>query len=174
LRPDVLEALVAHEVGHILNQDNLITYLMTMNFDAFARMFDRVVVPLRMTFLQMRFLVPLIILGVLLHQSSTHNPELLKIIYLSGGGLAFLYVLPWLIRNLYRILFFAVMRSREYRADIESARLTSFDQALHLLEFLKNAYGDFAQSNISVGRLFDTHPSITSRIRALQKCKQFR
>ncbi|MEW5758253.1 MAG: zinc metalloprotease HtpX [Candidatus Omnitrophota bacterium] len=153
-----IEAVVAHEAGHIISRDCLATTVTC----CLAEIYEEAMTVLRST----------------LRRSRGKGVALLLIIYLVIGAMSFLS----------RLLNFFISRQREYRADAISVRLTrnplSLAEALKLISgYWRGAgsYGDkleaifitspafnkFDESKGVLSDLFATHPPIKTRINIL-------
>lgn len=160
LTQDEVEAVIAHEIGHIANGDMVTLSLLQGTVNTFVLFFARV-------------------FGSLIDQIIfKRSPQ--------QGGISPTYfmvrmVLEMLFGVLASVIVMWFSRYREYRADEAGARLASREAMINALLRLKSQSAGaqamlpkemqaFAiNSGLNVKQLFSTHPSIEQRVDALQK-----
>lgn len=161
----LLEALVAHELGHIHNQDTIQKYLSFMVFQAIYRITIRF-----RGLIQTLLLIgvaPYMIYLALMQNAAGQMPslELFEVAFLIAFGL----LAPRLISRGVWLINAWLGKRAEFQADQFAARLISTQQCLDLLAVL-DATQDQSNDNrwAVLATIFDTHPSSEHRIRALE------
>jgi heat shock protein HtpX len=168
-----LEAVVAHEAGHIASGDCLETTVTSVVFKAFDTLCD-------------------ISRRMLLYGSFARDGRESSRKNSGGGQLMLLFLLIFLIAMLLKVVGYLgslfVSRQREYRADAVAARLTrdplSLAEALHIIDrrwkgggvpgetmdaifILSPRKKDVDDNEDVIADLFSTHPPIKKRIEIL-------
>ncbi len=160
-----LEAVVAHELGHLASGDSTMTTITSSLFGVYSVMMD----------------------GIRKLFDSKNNARLGRS---RGGGtviifLALVYIILAATKLMSTLLNLFISRQREYRADAAAVRLTrdplSLTEALHLIsqrwrgaylnsEYFPNifivspAYNNLDESEGLFSELFSTHPPVKKRI----------
>ncbi|OOS06312.1 Heat shock protein. Metallo peptidase. MEROPS family M48B [Moraxella cuniculi DSM 21768] len=161
MTPDEVEAVLAHEIGHVANGDMITLALIQGVVNAFVMFFARVI-------------------GNFVDRVVFKNES-------NSPGVAY-YVTSIVMDILLGILASAIVmwfsRLREYRADEMGAKLAGRDKMISALNALRpaearpdtmpEAMKAFAISSgqsqsFSIAHLFRSHPSLDDRIAALQK-----
>lgn len=164
MTPDEVEAVLAHEIGHVANGDMVTLALIQGVVNAFVMFFARIIAT-----------------AVDSALSSNSNEES------HSPGIAY-FVTSMILDILFGFLASAVVmwfsRLREYRADEMGARLASREKMISALNALRpaearpdqmpEAMKAFAISSgqaqgFSIANLFRSHPTLDDRIAALQK-----
>ncbi|USZ15048.1 protease HtpX [Moraxella sp. FZFQ2102] len=161
MTPDEVEAVLAHEIGHVANGDMVTLALIQGVVNAFVMFFARII-------------------GNFVDRAIFKNEG-------DGPGIAY-FITSMVMDILLGILASAIVmwfsRLREYRADEMGARLASRDKMISALNALRpaaerpdqmpEAMKAFAISSgtsqgFSFANLFRSHPTLDDRIAALQK-----
>lgn len=164
LTPLELEAVIAHEMGHILNRDIRLNLFIITGIGLIGVIGE---VILRSRFRNSR------------HRSRSSGKDGRAVLIMLAIGLA-LYLFRYLIAPFVRM---AVSRTQEFQADATSAYLTRHPQAL--IEALSKIAGNPTATSLSkssnlssmcifsplmhVSHLLDTHPPIEDRIKRLEE-----
>lgn len=164
MTPDEVEAVLAHEIGHVANGDMVTLALIQGVVNAFVMFFARIIATAVDTALSSN------------SNEENHSP-----------GIAY-FVTSMILDMLFGILASAIVmwfsRLREYRADEMGAKLAGREKMISALNALRPAaerpdrmpesMKAFAISSgqsqsFSLANLFRSHPTLDNRIAALQK-----
>lgn len=160
LSKEEIEAVIAHEIGHIYNRDSLISTFLYFFFKTLWAIF---------------VVIPYLLLSISIAMSKDNKHK--------GFGLFVVNVLFMIITKIFFFYSALIMnlhsRLREFRADRFSAIVTSPNSMIRVLETLKILSEKSAYSNrydtlkfYMPGFLFDflsTHPNLDRRIRAINE-----
>lgn len=165
---DELEGVLAHEIAHIANGDMVTMALLQGVMNAFVMFFARIVA------------------GIINQQMKGDDRD--------GEGLGpFAYMMVVMVLQMIFGIFASIIvnwfsRYREFRADYGGAKIGSKDKMIKALKALERAYPQMAEnpdsnpnhknfqsmqisSSNGMMALFSTHPTLRSRIKALEDLK---
>jgi heat shock protein HtpX len=152
-----IQAVIAHEVGHIVHGDSKLTM--------YVGILANVILTVTNLFSNMFFM--------LTSRDTSKESSIAKILLL---------ILNLILPIITRVLYLYLSRTREYMADAASVKLTGNDQAMiSALEKISNENEENSAQSLSVGdsfrqaayiysgasNLFSTHPRIKDRITAI-------
>lgn len=158
-----VQAVLAHEIGHIIHGDSKLTL--------YVGILANVILTVTNLFSQ------IFIRTAGRSRNNAANKAQMILLVLN-------FVLPWITQ----ILYFYLSRTREYMADAAAVDLTSDNQAMiSALKKISGKHETHQYDKVSTGQayrkaayifnkgdsMFSTHPSIENRIAALEGKKQF-
>ncbi|MCI5126912.1 MAG: hypothetical protein D3907_00095 [Candidatus Electrothrix sp. AUS3] len=159
-----LEAIIAHEIGHIVSKDSLVMSVLT---DIIYRISNLFFVPYSALALHQKYVM-------------RKRPIEERVLLIPFIGIGFIFLgLGNLFKELANFFINYHSRSREYRADAIAAICSGKDNVINLLQSLANdvdsiplAQQDYNQFKINNNDfksiLTSTHPPIEKRIEALE------